>query len=421
MAFLVPLAGILLALSILASLATGLANLPQVVPGILQLISGVILWPHVPARVRRQSLYLVLVGCVCLLASTQTVSLTTAFSKNHPLIAMIAAIGMLRRVQLSKDKEDLPQGQKALWQTLFGVHFLGSAINVSALAIFADHLVDTRGRLQSFQGVMLARGFSLAALWSPFFVAMGVALTYAPGANYRTLMLWGIPLSQFLLAAMIRLVIRQKPKEVAKFQGYPFRLAALIGPLILTTTVLLGHFLFPTVSIIILITLLTPIYSLLANLNNRPLQILSQYICRDMTGMGPEIVLFVSAGILGSGLSSLVAGYSMNLNGGQNQILLVSAGLAIILAASCVGIHPVVGITVVSGVLAVANIPPTLLAMSFLISWALGVLINPISGIHLFLSGRYAFDARNAWRWNFRFVGLAYAIGCAWLYLFSLT
>lgn len=421
MAHLMPLAGILLALSVLASIVASFGSLSQEIAGILQLASGILLWTLVPSRVRLQSLLLLITGFGCLLLSSpETIPIMAAFSKNQQIIAMLAAIGLLRRVPPAKETAKLPSGGKALWQTMFGVHWMGSVINISALAIIADRLVDSLGRLNPFQTVMLARSFSLAAMWSPFFVGMGVAITYAPGADYRILMLWGLPLSQLLLAFMLCLVARRKPNDVSGFYGYPFRTNALTGPLILVAAVLIGHSLLPGVSIITLITLLAPSYSLLVNLRNRPLNILSQFICKDMPGMGPEIVLFVSAGILGAGLSTLVTVSAISLNGGLNQTFLVSAGIALILAASCVGIHPVIGIAVVSGILPKANIDPNLLAMGFLISWGLGVLINPISGIHLFLTGRYAFDGHNAWRWNFQFVALSYMASCLWLYLYSL-
>lgn len=415
------LAGILLAGSVLTALAAGFGDLPQVIPGVLQLVSGVILWGLVPAGVRGQSLFLMLAGCACLLLSPQATPISTALSKNYQMIAMFAGVGLLRRIPVPREERGLPLGKRALWQTLFGIHWMGSAINISAMAIFADRLSDENGRLTPFQGVMLARGMALAALWSPFFVAMAVVLTNAPGADYRQLLIWGLPLSQLLLAGMIWQTTRAFPAECKGFSGYPFRATALTTPLALAVAVLVGHALAPGVSIITLITLVAPAYALLVNRRNRPLTILGHYIAHDLPRLGPEIVLFAAAGILGAGMNSLAAGHAMSLPGSYNQLFLVAAGLAVIMAASAVGIHPVVGITIVAGVLTTADISVNLLAMSFLMSWGLGVLINPISGIHLFLAGRYAFDGRNAWRWNLRFAAGGYVICCAWLYLYTLV
>ena len=48
---------------------------------------------------------------------------------------------------------------------------------------------------------------------------MGVALPYAPGANYLNLLYCGLPFSQLLLAGMIWYTTRYRTGEVAEFGG----------------------------------------------------------------------------------------------------------------------------------------------------------------------------------------------------------
>lgn len=420
MPLLMRLAGVALALSILSSLAAGLFGLPPAVAGFFQLVAGVMLWVKVPAGVKRVSLILLVGGIAVFFFSSHPPQPLDAISKNQQMIAMLTAIGLLRYAPQPKVAGSTPQGSRALWHTLFGLHWLASVINISALAIFSDRLADGNQRLQGFQGKMLTRGFSLAALWSPFFVAMGVALTYAPGADYRMLLLWGLPFSQLLLAAMIWQTIRKNPVEVAHFQGYSFRPSTLLAPAGLALGVIICHQLFPRLSILTIITLLVPCYPLLANREQSPGALLKRFILEDLPRMGPEIVLFASAGVLGSTLSALVAGRDFSLTANASPLLLICLGLAIILLAASVGIHPVVGVTVVGGMLANAQLPPNLLALSFLFGWGLGVLINPISGVHILLSGRYGYPSGKAWRWNFPFVGTAYLLACGWFWLYSL-
>lgn len=406
-------AGIFLAFSVLASLAAGLSGFPVSFAGLFQLVAGVLLWQQVPRGVRRVSLLLLIVGILALVMAPRSVDLGAAISKNQQMIAMFSAIGLLRYSPQPK-AVSTPTGPRALWQTLFGLHWLGAVINISSLVIFSDRMVGADGKLQGFQGLMLSRAFSLAALWSPFFVAMGVALTYAPGADYLPLTLWGLPFSQLLLAGMICWNIRTRPGQVAAFSGYAFKPATLIAPVGLAISVLIGHQLFPAVSILTIITLLAPCYPLLASREKSALTLLKDYVLADLPRMGPEIVLFVSAGILGSGLSALVAGWDISMIGGFNPLLVIYVCLAVILAAASVGVHPVVGITVVSGVLSTAQLPPDLLAMCFLFGWGIGVVINPISGVHILLSGRYAYASEKAWRWNFPFVAVSYVASCVW-------
>lgn len=409
-------AGIFLAFSILASLIAGLTGLSASAAGLFQLVAGVLLWQHVPRGVRRVSLLLLVVGVVALVIAPRPVDLGAVISKNQQMIAMFAAIGLLRHSPQPK-VATTPHGPNALWQTLFGLHWLGAVINISSLVIFSDRMVGADGKLKGFQGLMLSRAFSTAALWSPFFVAMGVALTYSPGAAYLPLTLWGLPFSQLLLAGMIWWTIRTRPIEVAAFSGYAFKPATLIAPVGLAISVLICHQLFPGLSILTIITLLAPCYPLLASREKSAATLLKDYVLADLPRMGPEIVLFVSAGILGSGLSALVSGWDFSMAGLFNPLLMIFATLAAILAAASVGVHPVVGITVVSGVLSTAQLPPDLLAMCFLFGWGIGVVINPISGVHILLSGRYAYSSEKAWRWNFPFVAVSYVAACAWFSL----
>ena len=184
----IPLiAGGSLALSIVSLFIRG-GLLPGSLPGLLQLFAGVLLWDKIPVGVRRLSLLLAVVGIFCLAITTQSFPLAT-LGKNQQIIGMLAAIGLLRKIPLPKFQKSLPRGPKAFWQTLFALNWLASVMNMSALAIFSDRIAaEGEGRLNTFQGIYLARAFSLAALWSPMFIAMGVALVYAPGADYRVLM-----------------------------------------------------------------------------------------------------------------------------------------------------------------------------------------------------------------------------------------
>jgi hypothetical protein len=410
---------VFLSFSILASLGSNFFPFTANLAGGLQIVAAALLWSDVPLSLRWQSLCLALLGLAGLFWASGDVSVLSAVSRNQRMIAMLAAIGILRLVSIPVSDKPIPVGRRALWQTLFGIHWLGAFINVSAIVIFGDHLSSDRRHLSAFQGLILTRGFALAALWSPFFVALGVALINAPGAHYLPLLLWGLPLSQGLLAVFVCYQIHCHPEEVDRFVGYPFTMPALLSPVVLTVLVIVGHLFLPAISIIALITIFAPIYALSVNFRNRPRAILTRYICEDLPKMGSEVVLFVAAGILGGGIVSLVSQQDLILPWGAQGALVAAGGLGIILIASSVGIHPVVGITTVASLLASAGVNPDLLAMSFLMGWGLGVLINPISGIHLLLSGRYGFLVNQVWRLNARYVLSAYFACCAWIFLFD--
>ncbi len=416
-----PVAGILLAASVPAAVSAAFGFLSPLVAGGLQVGSAVFLWRDISSGVRKLSYFLLVLGFACFSVDPGKIFSAAPLVKNHSMIAMLAAIGTLRLAAASVLEKSPPVGRKALWQTVFGVHWLGSFINVSALVIFGDKLSFPRN-MTPFQGTVLTRGFALAALWSPFFVAMGVALTYAPGAHFSTLILWGLPLSQLILVVFLCYSTCRSPGEVEAFAGYPFRIDTLLGPLFLTGSVMAGHHFFPAVSIVALITLLAPLYVVIVNMRKCNLPQLSfEYIVRDLPKMGPEVVLFLGAGFLAAALAAVVNHLNPVLPIDVPHILIVVTGLALILFLSSLGAHPVVGISLVGAVLSTMNVHPDLLAMSFLMGWGLGVLINPISGIHLLLSGRYGYSTRQVWRQNAPFVLAAFVFCWVWMGIFDFS
>lgn len=67
----------------------------------------------------------------------------------------------------------------------------GAVINLSVLFIIGDRL-ERNGTLERRQVLVLSRIFCAAAFWSPFFVAMAVALTYAPGLQLSRILPFGV-------------------------------------------------------------------------------------------------------------------------------------------------------------------------------------------------------------------------------------
>ena len=76
----------------------------------------------------------------------------------------------------------------------------------------------------------------------------------------------------------------------------------------------------------------------------------------------------------------------------------------IILAASMVGIHPLISIATSGGMLTGQVADPNLLGMTYLMGWSLGVMASPVSGTHLTLQARFGLPAHRFFKWNFAFV-----------------
>jgi hypothetical protein len=391
----VRVAGITLYLMILLSVLNGISGaVPSWWAGIAGWLAALLLLRRVRRMQLLQSGLMLLVGGSCLLWSfsqSEAVLWLKALSANQALVTMLAAVSFLRLIAASSmsDGHSEPQGKSAFWKTLLGVHFFGSIINLSAMMIMAERL-NQKQPLSMTQAATLSRGFGTAALWSPFFAAMGVALTNAPGAHLFVLAIAGLPIAG--VALWLAGTDITKEIEVNEFKGYPLDLSALWMPLLLAVSIMVCHFLLPLVPVLTLISFLSILLPLVVLVIKKPstgLPVYKQHIFNVIPNMGSELLLFLAAGILAVGIGSVMTTANLTLGftsfGAWHAcgLLVISVMLAI------VGVHPVITIATAGGLLANIDVAPDLLAMTFLMCWSGGVIASPLSGMHLTLSGRF--------------------------------
>jgi hypothetical protein len=340
---------------------------------------------------------------------------------NQGLLAMLAAVSFLRLITQPRTPKDdvLPQGRNALWQTMLGLHLFGALTNLSALIIIGDRLASTR-KLNRLQAMVLSRAFAAAAFWSPFFAAMAVALTYAPGARLPILVIVGLPLA---LAALILSGLEfSGHRDINDFIGYPMHFGALWIPSLLAVAVLLLHEWLPHLSILTVISLSSLLLSGLILLCRQGFQApkkLCEHILSSLPNMSGELVLFLAAGVMSAGIASVFKVSMFNLpfhHFGVHQasiLLLIMVGLAVL------SVHPVISITTIGGLLAPLVPDPNLLGITFLITWGLGVAISPLSGLHLAIQGRYGVSSHAFIRWNGLYVLKMFLLAVAALHIYA--
>ena len=344
-----------------------------------------------------------------------------ALATNQALLAMLAGVSFLRLISLPEVDagEDDPRGRGALWRTLFGVHLFGSVINLSAVMILGDRQ-SRRASLTPLQASVLSRGFSLAALWSPFFAAMGVALSHAPGAQLLTLSSTGLPLALFGLLLSGWCLTRRADIDI--YVGYPMHFGALWIPALLAALVLSLHLWQPQLPILTLISGsalgLTLIVLLLRDAVSAPAGF-GDHVADGLPRMSGELALFLAAGVLAAGIASAVAavGFTLDLAGfgaGEASVLLV-----LMVLLSVAGVHPVISIATASGLLLPLAPDADLLGIVYLMTWAAGVSSSPLSGMHLGMQGRFGIDARGFLRWNSGFTLIMLVVDIAVLHLFA--
>lgn len=410
-------AGILLVISITASLGSDFLAIPGYITGFLHLSVIGLGWGLIPVSIRKLSLVLVITGGLMLYFSgAETIEYLNSISKNRSMITMLAGVGFLRLLPLNAVGKKNPVGRKALWQTLLYVSWLGAFINISSIVMLADRMSNKAYNLRPIQALVLTRGFIMAALWSPFFIAMAVALSQADGASIWKLMLFGFPFSHIVLFTAGIYTIYTMKAQASEFEGYPFVMDTLRGPLILAAAVFGAHILWPDVSVIAFVTAFAPLYVIISTRGKGALTRFANYTLNDLPKMSPEVCLFWATGIFGDGISAIIIHGIIPPVPEMSGLSASIGGLLVITFASIFGIHPIVSISFVSAMLEHINIASDLLAMSFLMSWVM-VLINPLSSINLLISARYGFDTRNIWRWNSGFTAIYFFLCCMWLYI----
>ncbi|MBN8440898.1 MAG: hypothetical protein J0M28_04240 [Thauera sp.] len=409
-------------MTVLAALAGTGHGPPVWTAGVAAWGAGALLWPQLARAQKRQALLLAGAGLVAFgfaLARGGQPNLMGLLTQNTALLGMLAAVSFLRLLRTpDAGRDSLPKGRGALWRTLGAVHVLGAVINLSAVFIMADR-IGPDGKPRQDQAAALVRAFLAAALWSPFFAATAVALTYAPGASPLGLAASGMALAAVLLWLAGRDIERTSGNRAADFVGYPMHASALKVPAVLAALVAAGHWLAPNWAALAVISLASlAVVCIVVVAQQGPqagAHALYGHVRDRLPGMSGELVLFLSAAVFASGLRSLMdsGGLWLPFSGfGVTEAALV---LAVMILLAALGIHAVITIAMASAWLAPLQPEPTLLALVFVQSWAIGLAAGPMSGIHLALQGRYGLSPGQLARGNVRYCLQGYVVAVGWL------
>lgn len=416
------IAGVLILLLWLAQMAHLYLGVTVWPGALLAWLAALILWPGLDAAARQQCGWLYGAALVMLVVAWFHGIRPTAaqlFLPNLDMVTLFAGISCLNLAtgDLSR-REDAPWGGwKGVLSTLAGVNLLGGVINMSVLLVVGDRLAK-HGRLERRQVIMLSRIYCAAAFWSPFFVATAVAFSYAPGMVFARTWPFGLLAT---LAVMLITLFEVWRLGVKDFEGYPLRLSTLLLPGLLALTVLAGHALAPSASIIGLITLLAPPIALLLMPAANRAQALRRQVTHRFAAMGSQIVLFLGAGLLAAGINGLTQIWSpapllacFDHFGAFEATLTV----AIILVISYLGVHPIITISSLAPLVWHLHPEPSLLGLTWLIGWGLSTGASPLSGANLALLACYRVRARDLFSWNLLYAVLMMPVcaGLFWLY-----
>ncbi len=374
-------------LSYLLMLAIGL---PLIIPALAAWVAVILSLPGMGRSARKQALVLLGAGAAMIgwaLGLGTHIRWAMALGSNLPLLAMFTAVSFLSLTNPTENRLKQPRGNKGFLSTLLTCHLLGAIINISIIFVVGDRLAREQ-KVTLPQALTMMRGFTAAAFWSPFFVATGAALTYAPGSQWIKTCLPGLILALLLFCVCY---FDMKRFTMEDFEGYPLRYESLTIPLLLAISVLICHKLLPGVRVLTLITLIAPIGAFLLMKPRPRIRQTRIYIGERLASISSQFALFLAAGVFSSGLVAIIDSYpdllSLQLNQFSPLLFMIFSGLMIL--AALIGVHPVVSIALVSPFLQPLGINPNQLAFLFLSVWGISTGTSPLSGVGLAMVGRY--------------------------------
>ncbi|MGO3669984.1 MAG: hypothetical protein ACTJG4_06040 [Vreelandella alkaliphila] len=393
-------AGVLILLGLFAQIIGFIGVIPtaQAVSYVLW-VAVALLWRDIPRRSRIQAGILITLGVLMLVVARvmygANVNWPAMLQGNVFVATMLVGVSFISLIGTQGNKR--PPGKRVtgadgVLRTWLGVHFLGTILNLSTIFMVGDRLAR-RSPLTMPQLLALNRGLSSAALWSPFFASMAVVIALAPEVQYGQIALVGFPLA--MLSGLLTTLELRRRFDLTEIDGFSLSPRSLLMPASMAALVMLFHFwLTPSLTIVSIITFLLPVVAVLSNLregSRYTLRRIRQHTTIRLPAMRGEISLFLAAGLLTLGLSTLVAAAA-----GDDWTLFTTFGMwqamvsfAAITLSALAGLHPIIGVSVLASILNLASGEQTLFAFVALSAWAVGTSVGPLSGINLSLQGRY--------------------------------
>jgi hypothetical protein len=381
---------------------------------------------QLPRKMLIQASLMLSVGLGCMFWSLDELSqlpFEKMFSVNHQLLAVIAAVSFLRLITQAGNGSDesLPFGKMAMLKTIWGLHLFSSIITLSAMMIFGSR-IEKEATINRLHAIMFSRTFACGCFWSPFYVAIATAILYAPGSDLLVLSLAGIPVALFGLAITSWQFMRDE--EIESTAGFPVHADALAIPVALSVLLIVTHLLlpdFPVLSLISVLALLMTAILLLYQKRSAALALYKNHIEEYLPKINRELTLFLTAGVMATGLSVYITSGDIALSVPEFTPLIGAIFIIVSTIISIFGVHPVITISVISSLLSTTNFNPNLLGVCMMMMWGIGIVISPMSALNLSIQGRFGISSFSFLRWNAVFVLSLIIFSTGLLYLYSYT
>ena len=403
--------GLMISAMLVASVVHGLAPaFPREIGVLAAWSAGFAVWNRLPMRARAQVGVMFGIGLACIAVAAARggdVAWGITTGGSLPILTVLAGVAFLRLVYPANAAAgtDTPasRGFGAYLRTMAGVHLFGAVINISAVVVFAERLARS-APLARREVAMLGRSYSMVAFYSPFIGGVALALGMVPGVHFPGLVLAGVALACIGFLALAIIGRFEEGQALSRFEGYPFRLESLWLPTALVLLTAAAHWMWPSLSILLLVALIAPSLAAAVLLARNGIasanRNLKRFVLTELSGRSGEFTLFLAAGVLGGGLTSLVSAYPMMVPDFTLNPVTATVALACIVVAAMAGVHPLVSVTTLIAVTSPASPDPTLLAAVCVMGWGIGSAGSPYSGINLVLAARSGISNWSFPRWN---------------------
>ncbi|WP_133119036.1 hypothetical protein [Mycolicibacterium agri] len=311
---------------------------------------------------------------------------------NQTLIGMLTAVSFVRLITGDAGiHRPRLTGAAAVWRTAVIVQLLGAVMNISAVTLVGDRLRRS-GKLCMTDALLLSRAFSPGAFWSPFWGASAAALTYAGAAITNVLLICGGLLALTAFTVSTTMTVRAFGDRLPDYHGYPFSGRVLLLPIIMAGFVIGLHMMLPSIKLAIVVLIVSLFTSALvvAATRARDLhRVLGGHVVHGLLPMRSEAVLFTAAGMLSAGLRALLDVVGFTIPGQYYTVWFAWFSVLAMTLVALVGVHPVISIAAVASVFGPVISEPTLFALAGTIAWGTAAAVGPVSGLNVFLAGRF--------------------------------
>ncbi len=323
-------------------------------------------------------------------------------SEHLKLAMLLAAVNFIRLSTQLHSLESNP-GLRSFVTTLSGMHLLSSVANFSSMLLVGEQL-KRKQTLSPLSSMVLARGFSLAVLWSPFLSILPLTLEQVPGTELYSILPFTLGLSLFGLAYTLMDARFRHERELDAYQGYPMTPGTLVLPLTLIAAILAVTAFkpdLPTVGVVSLMALLTPL--LLLTFKQGPAEATQRFgnhIIERLADTRGEISLFLSAGFLAAAVKACLSAGLFSLPFTYTSPAVAVFVLWTITILAHLGIHQFALVAIFAGMLADVTTAPTQMAIAYIVATSASMSGSLFSGVNFILQARFNCSGRDILRTN---------------------